>query len=472
AVYPYTALLGLVKNAIRASGFSHFTVDVTFMRRDISDANANGLTADLIAFTDTNGDRIDDYDASIRHFDQNGDGDYKDTYSSGGRIIAEEPDTHLKEVTVKLWKGGRVVAQQSELVSVEQLSGIESMASGAILRLFIAEPANDTYLYNLDTSARAASFGLTLSRPFPADNVPVRADMGSPLFLSGETDPLAIVHLYMNSTATELDSANADMTGLFGFYTTPTTIALVEGKNSIWARATKDTNLSPFTVRDVVLDLNPPAITALQPVGTVYDRAPRVSAVLSDAGISTDTVSGICPQVITLKQGTEIVAHEYHQDTGEVVWIDSATLLPVTLSTGSYSMTLEGADNAHYKTRQSWDFTVAIEDPDHSAPAISNKSPIGSCNTELPDIQVRVFDNQSGVDPARIELRFDGVVVVNASNIGAHYNASTGYITYTPAVPLANGSFHTAEVSASHWATSPANKITSTDQWNFLVNMP
>jgi prepilin-type N-terminal cleavage/methylation domain-containing protein len=472
SVYPYKSVLNLVQNAARVSGFSHFTVEIAYLRRDISDANGNGLTSDLIAFTDANGDKIDDYDPSIRYYDKNGDGDYKDTYSSSGRVISEEPDTHLKEVTVKLWKKGRVVAQQSELVSLEQFSGIESAASGAILRLFIAEPANNTYLYNLDTAARTTSFGLTLARSFPADIVPARADMGSPLYLTGETDPVAVVHFYVNNTATERDNTTADMSGIFTSYSTLSTLALVEGQNRIWAKATKDANLSPFTFRDVVLDLNPPSVTAIQPTGTVHDRAPRVGAVLSDTGISTDVVSGICPSVITLKKGTQIVAHEYHQDTGEVVWVDSSTLLPVTLTTGTYSMTLEGADNAHYKVRQSWNFTVAIDDPDNSAPAISNKSPIGSCDTALPEIQVRVFDNQSGIDPGRIALKFDGAVVVDASNIGAHYNASTGYITYTPATPLDNGSMHTLEVSASHWATTPADKVTSTDLWNFFVNMP
>ncbi len=471
-VYPYRTTLQNIHTIVKNAGFSHYTIDIVFMRRDTSDANGNGLTSDLIAFTDNDQNLIDDYDPTIRYFDQNSDGDYYDTYTLGGRKISEEPDTHLKEVTVKLWKKGYVVTQQTELISLEQFSGIESMASGAALKIFISQPANATFLYNLNTTARQNAFMLAITKSYPSDVTAYRADTFYPLRLWGETSPLAVARFYVNNTSTERDNRTSDMNGLFDFQSAAVTNYLVEGQNRIWARATKDANVSPWGPRDVIVDLNPPTISSAIPTGIVKNRAPRVSAVITDTGISTNTTSGICAEVITLKVNNNVVNHLYDSATGEVVWADTTTAAPIILSTGTYTALLEGGDRAYYKVRSTWSFTVEIEDPDNSAPSIANRSPIGSANTTLPLIQVRVFDNQSGINPASIVLKLNGQVVVNSSNIGSHYDASSGFVSYLPASPFPNGSSHTVEITASHWATTPSDKVTSTDSWNFFINIP
>jgi hypothetical protein len=165
------------------------------------------------------------------------------------------------------------------------------------------------------------------------------------------------------------------------------------------------------------------------------------------------------------------VTHSYNSVTGEVIWVDPVSWGPPVLSTGSYIVTLEGGDRAYYKVISTWSFTVEIEEPDHSPPAISQKSPIGACQTQIPVISVKIFDNQSGIDPYSITLKLDGNIVVNASNVGGHYDPQGGYLTYVPTSPMADGTFHTVEVTASHWATSPPDKVTSTDSWNFFINL-
>lgn len=473
SVYPYKAILDQIQIAVKTAGFSHFTTDIVFMRRDTSDVNANGLTSDLIPFTDNDNNLIDDYDSSIKYIDQNGDGDYYDTFTltPGGRTISEQPDTHLKEITIKLWKKGKVVIQQTELISLEQFSGAESMASGASLKLLFYNPENNSNLYNLNTTARQNAFNLSIEKPYPDTVVAYRADSISPINISGQTDPVATVHFYLNNISTELDSQIANYSGLFNLNSTSITNNLVEGLNTLWAKATKDTSESPFTRRDIILDLNPPSITSKSPVGIVKDRAPRVSAIVQDLGISTTTASGICPDTITLKKGTETLTHIYNSSTGEVLWVNSSGGF-VILDTATYTMFLEVGDNAYYKTNSSWTFTVMIDDPDHSAPSISNKSPIGVCDTLLPLIQVRVFDNQSGIIPDSIVLKINNVTVVDSTNIKDHYNSSTGYVSYIPSELLTNGATYNLEITASHWAQTPPDKRTSTETWQFTVIAP
>jgi hypothetical protein len=76
AAYPYRTVLDGLKATLGGARFDRFRIQVTFMRRDISDSNGDGLTSDLVPFRDDNGDSIDDIDSNIRFRDQNTDGDF------------------------------------------------------------------------------------------------------------------------------------------------------------------------------------------------------------------------------------------------------------------------------------------------------------------------------------------------------------------------------------------------------------
>ena len=87
----------------------------------------------------------------------------------------------------------------------------------------------------------------------------------------------------------------------------------------------------------------------------------------------------------------------------------------------------------------------------------------------LPEISAKVFDNQSGIIPSSIVLKLDGSAVVDSTNLGSHYDAGTDRVYYTPASAFASGTSHTVELTASHWATDPADKVTSVETWAFTV---
>lgn len=472
-VYPYMGVLRAIDVVAKRYKIDRWTISVKYKIRDVSDVNGNGLTSDLRDFTDVNNDKIDDYDPSIKYYRANADVDYYDTYTSTSlnKTASEAPDTNLKEITLKLYKRGHVVHAQQELISLEMLSGIESKASGAELKLLLTQPANNTYLYNLMTTARANSFAQGISKAYPSDVTAYRADAGSPLTLAGETSPLAAVNFYCNSIGALIDSRAADSLGNFNFWSAALTAALAEGENTVYAQATKDTYFSPYTTRKVILDMNPPVITAQTPTGTVNDLVPYVGAVLTDSILSTGVPSGICDQVTNMKINGSTVNFVYDQSTGDVQWVDPAKDLPFKLVNGaSYTAVVEGGDRAHFKVISTWTFTVSVAATDNSAPSIANKVPSGFTAEAMPEISCKVFDNQSGIDLDSVVLKVDGAVVVSSANISGHWDAKNQRVFYQPSGPFISGSSHTIGISASHWADDPADKKTSADSWSFNVN--
>lgn len=466
AAYPYRGVLDGLRSTLNASRFDRFRVRVEFMRRDTSDANADGLTSDLIAFTDANADLIDDYDSNIRFLDQNGDVDFYDTYLAGGRTVAEQPDTHIKRVRFEVYRRGELACAQSELLSLEQFTGDPNPSSEAALSLLISTPVNGGYSYSLASASRLGAWNLAIAKAYPADGSRYRADAAAPLPVAGETDPLADVTVYVGAGGV-LASVSADGGGLFAAAPAAVTAALAEGANVLRFQASKDGYTSPVTERELLHDLNPPSASAATPAGAQGTRSPYVAVALADAGLATTAVSGICPDVISLRANGADVPFSF--SGGLLVWIDSATGTVPVLDPGAYTMVAEAGDYAGYKTSATWSFSVAVPATDHSAPAISNKSPIGMAGSALPALSVRVFDNQSGIIPASIVLRLDGAVVVDASNLATHYDAATGDVTYVPGASFDSGSGHTLEITASHWAGDPVDKITSTDSWFFTV---
>jgi hypothetical protein len=469
AGYPHLAALDGIRSTLNASRFDRFTVDVTFMRRDASDALGTGNTNNLIAFTDAGQDGIDDYDPNIRYFDQNGDGDLFDTYVAGGRTVAEQPDTHLKSVTFRVYRRGREVCAKSELISLEQFTGVTNPDSGSALTLEISTPSNNSYAYSAQSAGLAASRALAIFNAYPADVVQLRADAASPLTVSGKSEPLASVGLYVGASA-ELAAVGVDAMGDFSGAPAAVTAALQEGQNTLRGRASKAAFDSPWGERELIYDLRAPAVTGASPTGTVAAPSPYVSAVISDTTTLAGAVaSGICPQVTGMKVNGSTVAFAYDAATGRVRWVDAATQSSPALADGVYNVVVEAGDYAGYKSTAGWSFTVAVPVTDHSRPTISFKSPIGMAGSDLPVISAKLLDPQSGIVPASIVLRLDGVVVVDASNIGAHWDPATDTVSYTPSAPFASGSGHTVQVTVSHGASDPADKVTDTDSWGFVV---
>ncbi|HNC73586.1 MAG TPA: hypothetical protein PK362_01690, partial [Elusimicrobiota bacterium] len=177
AAYPEKTALTTLWQSAQNVGFTGFAIDVAFMRRDLSDANGNGLTTDLVPFTDVNHDGVDDFDPNLRYFDQNADGDFYDRY--GPTNLPEQPDTHIKKLDIVLYKGAAAVAsRKGDLLSLEQFSGSESASSEAAFALRVDAPDNSAVLYRAVTPAQTAALNLPVAKSFPASPAAVRADAG------------------------------------------------------------------------------------------------------------------------------------------------------------------------------------------------------------------------------------------------------------------------------------------------------
>jgi len=468
--YPYTAVLNGIQSSLSAAGFDRFKVSIIFMRRDTTDANHNGMTSDLIPFTD-DGHGVDAYDPNIKYYDQNGDGDYYDTYVSNGRIVAEQPDTHIKQVTLDVYDQGQIVCSQTSLISLEQFQPGSDPSSESILSLLVSTPTNNAYLYQSLTPQQQASLAISLVKPYPANIVQMEADSNVPLLMVGQTEPIGTVNFYVGGSGI-LDSVAADSFGDFSFPAVSLTSNLVEGSNQITAQTVKGTLTSPLAIENVLLDVSPPVISGETPQGAAGTCAPYVAATLSDPGVSTTTTSGICPSVITMEVNGSTVNFSYDAASGNVVWIDTVTGSAPDLNSGTYSVYLEAGDYAGYKATSTWTFTPSVNDPDNSAPSIAQPSPIGgSAGSDDPTISAKIFDNQSGIVPSSIQMSVDGVVVVSSGigNIGSAYDPSAGTVSYAPPAAYGSGSMHTVSLTVSHCAQNPPADVSNNDTWNFTV---
>ncbi len=467
-LYPYLSVLAGLKSTLNASRYDRFKVDVIFMRRDSTDALGTGNTNNLIAFKD-NGSGVDAYDPSIRYDDANGDGDDYETYVSSGRTVAEQPDTHMKLVTLNIYRRGALACSKSELISLEQFTGDTNPDSESVLSLEVSTPTNSSFAYQMTTPAQIASRALALTYSYPPDVQQYRADSIVPLNVAGVTEPLANVSFYVGGSGV-LASAAADVFGAFAGSPAAVTSALVEGQNTVRATAAKSTYSSPIADRAVLLDVDPPTITGMTPVGAVAACAPFVSAVLADPVTSSGAVaSGIYPGVTAMKVNGSTVNFSYSSSLGTIVWTATTTQTSPVLSSGTYVVSVEAGDYAGYKSSVTWTFSSSVPPTDASAPSIANKSPIGAAPSDLPTISVRVFDNQSGIDPTSIVMTLDGVVVVNSANIGPYYDPSSGTVTYVPSSAFSPGTGHTAQISVNHCAAVPSGAVNSVDSWSFSV---
>ncbi len=475
STYPYISVFNDFRSSLVSHKFSRFTLDIRFVIRDLGDLDGDSKTTDLRYFTDSNSDLIDDYDSAVRYLDQNGDTDYRDTYSSPE--ITEEPHTRLKEATLKLYKAERLVFQETQLLSWEKFTGAEGKAAGATLPLVISTPTENSAVYALTTSAQQNSFSLVLSTPYPDTVKSFRGDSISSLRIVGETVANATFSWKLNATTnTTLDTCTADYLGNFDCSVPNLTSALTEGQQTIWGQAYKNVYYSPWSNVTIVRDINPPSISSQTPTGATPNLRPTVRATFVDNPVTAGrTTAGVNTSVMKLFHSTTAVSFEYDPITTYATWIDSTTGTPPQLSTGSYTIVLEGGDNAKYSARSTWTFTIDIGDfTDNSAPSVSNKVPSGIAASNPPAVSCEIKDNQSGINIETIVLKIDGTVVVS-SVTGNTFSACSplspqeGYqVSYTPGSALSSGS-HTATVIGDHWATSPTNKITTEETWSFNI---
>lgn len=472
SLYPSKKILDDYLELLQENKCDRFTVAVTFLRRDASDVNGNGMTSDLIAFQDANADGIDDNDSTIRYNNQNSDGDYYDTFiSTAGwpyvnTLTSEVPSTNLRQLVLRVYRRGAVVAEQTTMVALGQFTGQSLGSAEGHINLMIATPAANSFLYQYVSVPQQSSQDLAITKAYPASYRAYRADVGGAMTVAGFTEPLALVYAAVNSPSNQqIFTAAADR--LFSGNPISFTTSLSEGVNYLVAYSSKATSLSPTVTRMIILDTRAPQITSptptnnAPPADAVRDRRPLIGAYLTDVITATTAVSGICPDVITMKLDGAVQAHTYNPTTGFVRMVDGATgLSPLLSNTSAYNVVLEGGDRAHYKVTSSWDFTVLLSTPDASAPTI------GSWAGSDTEVSVVLLDPETGVDPLTITLTLDGSGVISSSNVGPAYDPGTGLLTYRASSPLAAGS-HSATVTVSNF--EPSGPLSNSDTYNFTV---
>ncbi|MFH1283672.1 MAG: prepilin-type N-terminal cleavage/methylation domain-containing protein [bacterium] len=482
--YPFHGVLDQIKANLKQNGYDRFTVDITYMRRDLSDINNNGLYSDLVEYQDDDNDGRDDYEIFIGFIDRNSDGDYNDKYrhySNAPQWESETPNTRIRKVTVKIWKRDKVIMQGSELISAEMLTGDEGNSLEAKLTLVFDAPRassdgrESAYLYNRNITAcdQAYLLGVNLGLAFPAEMPSFRADPASALRFIGKTDPNATVYVGL---VTALDASVADVMGDFNFQSAIITSNLVEGNNYCESIAVKSSSAySPYKKFNLLLDIHPPNITNWLPVSndTMKTRAVSIGAILQDVVVSTDVVSGICKEVIYVSINGNPVTHSYNNETGLVCArnsSDNANFL-ILDDNQSYEIAVTGGDKAHYAVQKIWQFNIAeIPVTDNSVPSIVINEPPNNYSGPKPDAIVATFsDNQSGIDPYSIELSIDGNIYVDSSNVAQYFDGFSSKLTFPLSMTLASGSY-TITIKIKHWASDPAANIEAVKTRDFQIN--
>lgn len=366
-LYPSSRTLLAMQEKVLESGFDHFDLRVTYMRRDRSAVRESGVTSNVIPFTDTvvtvappaalsaytAGDGMDDYDINIRYVDFNGDGDYYDTFFrvstntllavtpggctlvangppmwlyfcesptaiAGGLLpvtrqrITEMPDTRLKQVELRLFNRKGAVHREGWLISETGYTGNETDDWESALVLAVSQPVFPTTLFAANTVAQTNSRAVAIHKTYPATLPMSRADAAVPLTIAGDTNDLADVAFTTSPTWSAFvpmdGQTNIAPPGTFSFPAPNITAALVEGKNRIGGIALKGSFLSPLWYDDFIYDIRPPQFSNASPffpaVLLVKTLTPFVGVQFQDNVVSTDNVSGIATEVLWVGTGT------------------------------------------------------------------------------------------------------------------------------------------------------------------------
>lgn len=466
--YPSLAVLEDIRDKIQEAGFDRFTVEVVFWRR--KRAGESGNVSDLVQFQPDGGTPPRDvYDPQVRFFDQNHDGDFNDVYIStrsfpyNDEWMSEVPSTNLREIRIKIYKNGGLIAKNNSMINLGQFTGETNVSAEARLRLSINKPVQNGVLHMENAgSVQKAEFELNISSPYPSWVQSNRFDDGGLLSIEGNTEPNAQIHFTRISDAESKGYLNSGGGGSFsGTLPSEITSEFAEGENFFVAFTSKSVLRSPYAIQRAVWDKTPPAIadSTPTPASLVRTLSPYVGARIFDVESATDIVSGLCPYVTRLEVDGANVPFKYDSKTGWVYWIDEGTGLPPVLSSHTagvsprtYNVWLGGGDYAMYKTSASWSFDVGLVEPDSTPPEI------GACTfTDNFTIHIPIRDDESGINPDSIRIAVDGIDVVDAANVKHFWDARRNEVVYIAETTYGGGGSHTVETQAENWLAQQAS---------------
>lgn len=502
--------------AAKKAGMSHFTVNVQFMRRKLT-SDPSGGAYNLVP-VDTGGTPIvaacssgipikicDASDPTICFVDRNCDGDFYEPakFVSGVKtFLSEFPDTHIKLVTVSLFDTrNQLVRKETQLVSLEGLTGTNIEAEGADFLISVGDPVNDTILYSTATTALKNAWKMSTKQLFVGPPTPNLA-WGDDLWLSGITEAGAIIEpqIGISIPGTSPAPIGADLAGLFSGSLLNAKTYFTEGWNTVNIRAKKGALISPWLPIKVLFDKNPPqleVVTPPDPGDKIRTRRPYIEATFSDLSISgTHDVSGLGRQPRcylqkadeTFNAASHEVPCECDPATGRIVFFDKehSTFLPTKkLTEGKYNVLIEAEDRALYKTSTTWQFNLDLygddKDPMIDVDSVFPHHLDSDAAYNKPDIRVRFIDPATGtgkyntIDPMTFKLCLDGVLKVAKKvddgethdadfDMGKYFDAKTQTFHYTPAAALSSG-WHKVDVFVEDWK---GNKLDVFDKGSLL----
>jgi prepilin-type N-terminal cleavage/methylation domain-containing protein len=508
-VVPTQAVLREIQNDVLKARFTHFTVDMEILRRDSADNNRNSGVMDLVEFDDGNRDGIDDMDNAVRFYDQNHDKKFYDAYQDPvtGKTISELPDTHIRRLTLKVWKGGRLIAQHAFLLVKEKLTGVENPSGESPLKFSLISPYNYVPFYTLDVPALAAARALSIQKPSRSTWF-FRADSVVPMHPTGTTEPNAVIEVYTRNAGvldpdTVLlpdDTSISDAYGSFSFNAPNATAKLKEGLNIITTRCVKGSLVSPYHPQEEVLDINPPEVLDQRPVNTVVATlSPVIACTLIDrptpAADPAAPVSGLAGESTTFqfrRRGDRYI--DYHLDNSNIppasapgqlrekvrsedessfLLLDKTTRLPLVLQQGeTYDVHLEGSDLVLYKVIRDWSFTVAADMADRTLPDVSARAPLGIASGRRPTISFEIEDLESGLDASSLRVELSGPTpstLLSGAAVAEAYDPLTSIVTCLPAQELAPG-VYAVRVMARNWALASGSPAPEVASWHFTVH--
>jgi hypothetical protein len=169
------------------------------------------------------------------------------------------------------------------------------------------------------------------------------------------------------------------------------------------------------TIAELSWDFNieetPPAISNVEPSGTINDDMPVISARYSDAGTGIDVGS------VALSLNGEVVIAEV---TGSQV----SYAVKEPLKTGvSHIVTVNVADKAGNVGTGTSTFRL-----EGTAPSISNMSPTGTVQSVDVAVSATYSDAGSGVNPSSAVMKLDGVVVPTTPTASGISYQATGLV--------------------------------------------
>lgn len=316
----------LLQNEVVAKGFTHFTITVTFLRRDSSDMSGTGdLVEDYVPWASADNNGCDDLDPVLcfRNCGPGPDGKYWGFCTDGK---PEVPDTGLKMITVNVYKNAnKVGVKHGTFITKGALTGAENPVMESPLKLNNTYPLIDYTLIQarpdlvdnleyqsiLDYSATHYGWSGT-GKVIRIDNYPTdvtiyRNNSGLPapmvlaqgpqsyFHLTGWTEPGADIEIFdmiggavPPANPTPLQVVSAGATGVFDHQALLGVLSgsmKTLGSHAVWTRAKNGAFYSPYDVRRTyTTNTTPPWVSTYGPVGQIYTLSPTIFTVPTGNG--------------------------------------------------------------------------------------------------------------------------------------------------------------------------------------------